>query len=195
MSFVVCVATMNNIIIAGDTQTNNEQGPTDITATKVFPIGENVLVGLTGKYQTYIETVNTRMTALDVKNASFNEKVDYVKNMIYGKENNAVIAGIESGKVKLVVMGNEYGYNDPIVNVDGGAEIKVLLPPGITTEMCQPYITSLNNLKSQVINCIKQISYLSDTVNDKVFGMEINEKKCEAFTSGIEYSDITIRIQ
>lgn len=80
MSFVVCVATTDNIIIAGDTQTNTDQGPTDITATKVFSIGENTLVGITGKYQTYIETVNARMTALDVENASFNEKVDYVKD-------------------------------------------------------------------------------------------------------------------
>lgn len=43
MSFVVCVATTDNIIIAGDTQTNTDQGPTDITATKVFSIGENTL--------------------------------------------------------------------------------------------------------------------------------------------------------
>ena len=118
MSFVVCVATTDNIIIAGDTQTNTDQGPTDITATKVFSIGENTLVGITGKYQTYIETVNARMTALEVENASFNEKVDYVKTMIRGKENNAVIAGVEDGKVKLVVMGNKYGYDDSIINVE-----------------------------------------------------------------------------
>lgn len=195
MSFVVCVATTDNIIIVGDTQTNTDQGPTDITATKVFSIGENTLVGITGKYQTYIETVNARMTALDVENASFNEKVDYVKTMIRGKENNAVIAGVEDGKVKLVVMGNKYGYDDSIINVEAGAEVKVLLPPEITMEMCKPFISSLDNLKSQVINCIKQISRLSDTVNDKVFGLETDGEKCKAFTSGIEYSDITIRIE
>ena len=144
MSFVVCVATTDNIIIAGDTQTNTDQGPTDITATKVFSIGENTLVGITGKYQTYIETVNARMTALDVENASFNEKVDYVKTMIRGKENNAIIAGVEDGKVKLVVMGNKYGYDDSIINVEAGAEVKVLLPPEITMEMCKPFISSLD---------------------------------------------------
>ena len=82
-----------------------------------------------------------------------------------------------------------YGY------IIAGAEVKVLLPPEITMEMCKPFISSLDNLKSQVINCIKQISRLSDTVNDKVFGLETDGEKCKAFTSGIEYSDITIRIE
>ena len=115
--------------------------------------------------------------------------------MIYGKKNNAVIAGIDSGKVKLQVMGREYGYNDSIIEVNNGAEIKVLLPPGITTEMCQPYITSLDNLREQVVNCIKQISKKSDTVNDKVCGLTTDGVNLEVFTSGIEYKDIDIRIQ
>lgn len=195
MSLVICVATTNNIIIAGDTQINNENGPLQDTAMKVFPIGKDTLVGITGDYKTYIEAANKRTTELDTANASFEEKVSFIKNMIYGKNNNAVIAGFDREKVKLKVMGHEYGYNDSIIEVNNGAEIKILLPPGITTEMCRPYITSLNNLKGQVINCIKRISRKSNTVNDKVCGLETDGVNLEAFTSGIEYKDIDVRIQ
>lgn len=194
MSLVICVATTNNVIIAGDTQVNNEDGPLQNTVMKVFPIGKDTLVGITGAYKTYIEAANKRILELD-EDASFEEKVSFIKNMIYGKNNNAVIAGIDSGKVKLQVMGREYGYNDSIIEVNNGAEIKVLLPPGITTEMCQPYITSLDNLREQVVNCIKQISKKSDTVNDKVCGLTTDGVNLEVFTSGIEYKDIDIRIQ
>ena len=195
MSLVICVATTNNIIIAGDTQINNADGPLQDTAMKVFPIGKDTLVGITGDYKTYIEAANKRIIELDAENASFEEKVSFIKNMIYEKENNAVIAGFDRGKVKLQVMGYEYGYNDSIIEVNNGAEIKVLLPPGITTEMCKPYITSLNNLKGQVVTCIKQISRNSDTVNDKVCGLETDGVNLEVFTSGIEYKDINVRIQ
>lgn len=195
MSLVICVATTNNIIIAGDTQINNADGPLQDTAMKVFPIGKDTLVGITGDYKTYIEAANKRIIELDAENASFEEKVSFIKNMIYEKENNAVIAGFDRGKVKLQVMGYEYGYNDSIIEVNNGAEIKVLLPPGITTEMCKPYITSLNNLKGQVVTCIKQISRKSDTVNDKVCGLETDGVNLEVFTSGIEYKDINVRIQ
>ena len=101
----------------------------------------------------------------------------------------------QNSEVKLKVMGHEYGYNDSIIEVNNGAEIKILLPPEITTEMCRPYITSLNNLKGQVINCIKQISRKSNTVNDKVCGLETDGANLEVFTSGIEYKDIDVRIQ
>lgn len=195
MSLVICVATTNDIIIAGDTQINNADGPLQYTVMKVFPIGKDTLVGITGNYKTYMEAANKRITELDAENASFEEKVSFIRNMIYEKNNNAVIAGFDRGKVKLKVMGNEYGYNDSIIEVNNGAEIKILLPPGITTEMCQPYITSLNNLKEQVVNCIKQISRKSDAVNDKICGLETDGTNLEAFTSGIEYKDIDVRIQ
>ena len=61
--------------------------------------------------------------------------------------------------------------------------------------MCQSYITSINNLKGQVITCIKQISRKSDTVNDKVCGLETDGVNLTVFTSGIEYRDIDMRIQ
>lgn len=38
MSLVVCVATNGKIIMAGDTQTNDDNGPTSITATKSFSV-------------------------------------------------------------------------------------------------------------------------------------------------------------
>ena len=195
MSLVICAATTNDIIIAGDTQIYNVDGPLQDTAMKVFPIGKDTLVGITGDYKTYIEAANKRIIELDAENASFEEKVSFIKNMIYEKNNNAVIAGFDRGKVKLQVMGHEYGYNDSPIEVNNGAEIKVLLPPGITMEMCQSYITSINNLKGQVITCIKQISRKSDTVNDKVCGLETDGVNLTVFTSGIEYRDIDMRIQ
>ena len=58
MSLVICAATTNDIIIAGDTQINNVDGPLQDTAMKVFPIGKDTLVGITGDYKTYTPVYN-----------------------------------------------------------------------------------------------------------------------------------------
>lgn len=197
MSLVVCVATNGKIIMAGDTQTNDNNGPTSITVTKVFSLGKDVLVGITGNYATYIDVVNARHQEEKIFDASFERKVNFVRNIVQnsGRDNNVVIAGLDNGVVKLTTMGKEYGYYNKIEEVRDGASVKVLMPPGVTTEMCQKYITSLNNLRQQVIDCIEQVSKISDAVNDKVCGLETNGENMVLFTSKINYQDIDIRIK
>lgn len=197
MSLVVCVATNGKIIMAGDTQTNDDNGPTSITATKVFPLGKDVLVGITGEYATYIDVVNARHQEEGIFDAPFERKVNFVRNIVQnsGRDNNVVIAGLDNGIVKLTTMGREYGYHNEIEEVRDDASVKVLMPPGVTIEMCQRYITSLNNLRQQVIDCIEKVSKMSDTVNDKVCGLETNGKNMVLFTSKINYQDIDIRIE
>lgn len=197
MSLVVCVATNGKIIMAGDTQTNDDNGPTSITATKVFPLGKDVLVGITGKYATYIDVVNARNQEEEIFDESFERKVNFVRNIVQkaGRDNNVVIAGLDNGIAKLVTMGKEYGYYNKIEEVRDDASVKVLMPPGVTIEMCQRYINSLNNLRKQVIDCIEQVSKTSDTVNDKVCGLETDGNDIVLFTSKINYQDIDIRIE
>lgn len=195
MSVVVAAITNGKIIMVGDTQLNHkEMGAIQATSIKVFPLDNYTLVGITGNFDSHIEIANgikQLSTGL-----SFEDKINYVKNCIQkdDRDNNVIIATIESGITKFNIMGNEYGYNNPIEMVTNGADIKVLLPPKVTEEMCKPYIFSLIGIRQQVFSCIEAVSNWSDTVNNKMVGFEINENGCQLLTKNIKYEDVDYRI-
>lgn len=195
MSFVVAVMTMEKVIMVGDTQLNDYKGPLSITGTKVLALGNNTLVGIAGHYESYMDIANEINNNPGILLDTFENKVMYVRACIYkpNRSNTAIIAGIEDGVAKFTIMGNEYGYNNPISNVYYDGVVKALLPPGVTTEMCQKYITSIFNLREQVFNCVKEVSNMSDTVNNKAFGFEMSKQGIVMLTNNIRYDDIDIR--
>lgn len=195
MSIVIATIEPDKMIMVGDTQLNHKnKGALQTTATKVFIFDDHTLVGVTGDYDSYIKSVND-LNKIKTP-LTFEEKIRYMKQHIQKPciNNNVIISSIENNVAKVFVMGNEYGYNSPTEYVTDGVTIRILMPPGITEDMCKPYIMSPLNLKTQLYSCIKAVSNLSETVNDKIMGFEFIGNGFKLLTENIKYEDIDCKL-
>lgn len=194
MSFVVCVALKDCAYVLGDTQININSKAAVETAIKVFPVNKNVLVGGTGDYVRLLDFLSyVTFNRKEFKNMSFYDVVNYIEEKFRDVEDNSfVVAGITTDGISVKAIGKEGDKN--AVTVGDMPFVKVLMPPGIKEEECKKYITSTVNMESQMVNCIKGISKISNTVNDKICGFKISDKGINVLTHNIRYEDITIRI-
>ena len=194
MSFVVCVALKDCAYVLGDTQINIDSKAAEETAIKVFPVNNKVLVGGTGDYVRLLNFLSyVTFNRKEFKNMSFYDVVNYIEEQFHDAEDNSfVVAGITSDGISVKAIGKEGDKNASIAN--DMPFVKVLMPPGIKEEECRKYITSTVNIERQMVNCIKEISRISDTVNDKICGFNISNKGINVLTHNIRYEDITIRI-
>ena len=194
MSFVVCVALNDCAYVLGDTQINIDSKAAEETAIKVFPVNNKVLVGGTGDYVRLLDFLSyVTFDRKEFKNMSFYDVVNYIEEQFHDAEDNSfVVAGITPDGISVKAIGKEGDKN--AVTVGDMPFVKVLMPPGIKEEECMRYITSDVNIECQMVNCIKEISKISDSVNDKICGFKISNKGINVLTYNISYEDITIRI-
>lgn len=194
MSFVVTVVTNVKAYVFGDTQLNDENGIIREIGMKVLPFGDNAIVGITGYYQT---TLNLYDEMKIHKDMNFSDKANFLKMYLKDRvqENNLVLAGVEDACGKCVIMGNQDGYNNEIEIVDSQkAIVKTLLPPGVETEFCKKYITSLVGIEEQLEQCIEAVSKISDTVNNKIVGLITDGREMFGVTKNVLYEDVDVRI-
>lgn len=194
MSFVVAVVTDVKAYVFGDTQLNNEDGVMKEIGMKVLPFGNNAIVGITGYYQTALNLYDEIKTHKDM---NFSDKANFLKMYLKDRvqKNNLVLAGVEGGCGKCFIMGDQDGYNNGIEVVDSQkAIVKTLLPPGVETEFCKKYITSLVGIEEQLEQCIEAVSKISDTVNNKIVGLTTDGREMLCITKSVLYKDVNVRI-
>lgn len=195
MSLIIAACSRAKIVIAGDTQLNDDNGPISFTGMKVIPIGNSTVAGLSGEYEGYMKVADYFSAKPELYSLSFQEKADTIINILInsGISCNFLLAGFEDSISKVVCTGKDYRYRYNIELVSTGL-VRTLLPPDITDAVCRPYFTSIQNLKTQTINCICAASRISQSVNDKICGFEITPHDLQCFTYGINYDDISIHL-
>lgn len=194
MSFVISVMRSGYSIVAGDTQLNDENGKRPETGIKVFPLDDFTVLGLVGDYTGHLNTIQ-KFKGYGERLLSFEEKTTLISKLLSEncKDYNGIMVCVMDGKTLYSIFSNHKDWESvPKVAHDG--EVKVLVPPDVKEEFCYPYITSLFDIKSQAIRCVKAVGSCSTSVNDKVFGAEITSGGSTFFTDGIQYDDITVRI-
>lgn len=190
MSFVVAVMKPGYSIVAGDTQLNDDNGPIQDLGAKVYRITDNIVVGITGEYEGARIAVGGLQSELQTKK-DFTGKATLLSQMMkeWCKEGNAIIVETLMNRTQFATMSDKNNWKMNLNRVDGTRVIP-LLPPDATQEFCQKYITSEDNIKEQVISCIKAVAGISETVNDKVYGFEMHGTSVEQFSDGVNISDL-----
>ena len=90
---------------------------------------------------------------------------------------------------QYALFSNDFGWNNRMALVNH-PEVRTLLPPGYD-EIHNGYQFDLNNgIRSQVVNCVKMVSKHSDSVNEIVYGIEMDGERFNHFSDGIDISDI-----
>ena len=195
MSLIVAACSREKIIIAGDTQLNDDNGPLPFTGMKVVPVGNTMVAGLAGDYEGYRKVADYFSSKPELHFLSFQDKAEAICSLLHhsGVKCNFVLAGFENNVPQIVCTGTDYGYRYHIEQVNNGT-VRTLLPPDVTDEMCRRFFTSIYGLKIQTVNCIRGVSRISQSVNDKICGFEITPHSLKCVTDGIKYEDISVRI-
>lgn len=94
-------------------------------------------------------------------------------------------------ETQYAVISDDYGWKFDLRKVQQ-TEVKTLLPDDVSEDYCRRYITSEDNLEKQIINCIKAVSQISESVNDKIYGIKMDGKGLIQLTDGIDFSEITL---
>lgn len=192
MSFVVAVMKSGYSIIAGDTQLNDDNGPITATGIKVFPVNNNIVIGFTGNYLEGRESVDGFLSAYKDQKL-FSEKAKVLSNLLKTrcKDGNVILVETFIHNTEYALFSSKEEWA-PDIHVLSGVQVKTLFPPDVEESEYYRYITSPDNLKSQVINCIRAVSKDSSSVNDKVYGIEMDGHGLKQFTDGIEFEAITM---
>lgn len=195
MSFVVAAMKNRYAIVAGDTQLNNESGSIADTGVIVFPLDDHTVIGLVGDYKGHLKTIEEIM-AVDKSKMELSDLVSEIHKQLNrnADDYNGIIVRVNEGGTYFAVLSSHDGWGSGIQK-SANREVKVLVPPDVKEEYCYSYITSLDNLKRQAINCVKTVGRKSESVNQKVFGAELTPGGIMLFTDGINYDDITVRIR
>lgn len=195
MSLVIAVCSRTQIVIAGDTQLNDDNGVLPITGMKVIPAGQYAIAGFTGDYDGTIQVGHLFSAKPELYSASLKSKADAICEVLLDHkiECNFVLAGFENGVTKLICTGKDYNYKFQVEDVKNGT-VRALLPPDLTIENCIRFFPSTFNLRSQTVSCIKTLSQNSKSVNDKICGFEVTTNGLRCFTDGISYEDISYRL-
>jgi hypothetical protein len=195
LSLVIAVCSRTQIVIAGDTQLNDDNGVLPITGMKVIPVGQYAIAGFTGDYDGTIQVGHLFSAKPELYSASLKSKADAICEVLLDHkiECNFVLAGFENGVTKLICTGKDYNYKFQVEDVKNGT-VRALLPPDLTIENCIRFFPSTFNLRSQTVSCIKTLSQNSKSVNDKICGFEVTTNGLRCFTDGISYEDISYRL-
>lgn len=192
MSIVVAVMKPGYAIVAGDTQLNDDNGPIKALGAKVYKIDESTIVGITGEY------LGARL-AVGGLQSEFKEKKDFTgkANLLskmmkeWCNKGNAIIVEVKNGRTQFATMSDKSGWRIELNPCLKEIQVKILFPPDITLEFCQQYILSEDNIKEQIVECIKAVAGVSESVNDKIMGMETDGTTMLQFTCGVELSELT----
>lgn len=192
MSFVIAVMKPGYSIVAGDTQLNDDNGPRKETGIKVFPITNNIVIGFTGDYLEGREAIGLFLEQHKAKK-DFTGEASLLSKLLkeYCKKGNVLLIETKPEETQYAVTSDDYGWKYDLRKVQQ-IGIKTLLPNDASEDYCKRYITSEDNLKNQVINCVKAVSIISESVNDKIYGIEMDGKGLKQFTDGIDFSKITL---
>lgn len=192
MSFVVAIMKSGYSIVAGDTQLNDDNGPIEATGIKVFPVDRNIVAGFTGNYLEGRESIDEFISAHKAKKL-FSEKAQMLSELLRRrcKDGNAILVETCITTTKYALFSSKDDWTSDI-QVLSGVQVKALFPPDVHEENYYKNITSPDNLKPQVINCIRAVSRDSASVNDKIYGIEMDGYGLKQFTEGIEFKAITM---
>lgn len=192
MSFVVAVMKSGYSIIAGDTQLNDDNGPIAATGIKVFPVNNNIVIGFTGNYLEGRKTVGEFCSVYKDRKL-FSEKAKLLSYILKRKcrDGNVILVETFIHITEYALFSSKEEWN-PDIHVLSDVQVKALFPPDVEEGKYYRYITSPDNLKAQVINCIRAVSNDSASVNDRVYGIEMDGNGLKQFTDGIEFDSITM---
>lgn len=192
MSFVVAVMKPGYSVVAGDTQLNDDNGPRVETGIKVFPVNDSMVIGFTGDYLEGREAIDKFLQQHKTKK-DFTGKVVLLSRLLKNqcKKGNVILVETKPGAAQYAVLSDTYNWRFDLKQVQQ-TEVKTLLPDDASDDYCKRYITSENKLKVQVIDCVKAVSQISEFVNDKVYGIEMDGKGLIQFTDGILFPEITL---
>lgn len=153
MSLIVAACSKEKIIIAGDTQLNDDNGPLPFTGMKVVPVGDTTVAGLVGDYEGYKKVADYFSSKPELHFLSFQDKAESICSILHhsGVKCNFVLAGFENNVPQIVCTGTDYGYRYHIEQVNDGT-VRTLLPPDVTDEICRRFFTSIYGLKIQTVN-------------------------------------------
>lgn len=192
MSIIVAVMKPGHAIVAGDTQLNDDNGPIKDLGAKVYQIDDNIIVGITGEYQGARLAVGGLQSEIETKK-DFTGKASLLSKMMKEccKEGNAIIVEVKNGRTQFATMSDRSGWRIDLIPRVERIQVISLFPSDVTQEFCQQYISSEDNIKEQIIECIKAVAGISESVNDKIMGMETDGTKILQFTFGVDPSELT----
>ena len=192
MSFVIAVMKKQYAVVAGDTQLNDENGKITATGIKILPVDNHTVIGLVGDYRGHLSFFE-KLRSLSIAQKDFNEKTKICYDLLKECCNdfNGILVAVDNKETRYSVLSSKI---ELVSKIAGDGEVKVLLPPDVKEEFCYPYVTSLDDLKQQAVNCIRAVGSVSVSVNEKVFGFELTKNGLRPFTDGIDYENITFRI-
>ena len=193
MSFVVAAMKPGYSIVAGDTQLNDDNGALSIMGIKVFPIDACMVIGFTGNYIEGRAAISEFMEQHKGKK-DFLGNVSLLSKCLktHCKKGNVILVETKNDKTWYAILSDKYNWKYECKQVLC-TEVKTLLPDDnddVNDEYCRNYINSEEKLRSQIIDCIKAVSHISRSVNDKVFGFEMNGSNLFQFTEGVSLSEI-----
>lgn len=194
MSFILCVCSNNFSILKSDgkevRKSGNEYIPIKDNFKKVFRINHNICAGFSGtsKAVKYIVSNLYKLEKCSVTECK-NEILSMAKSLQLNEFGlNFIVTSVENSSSKTYIFksSDNFKEEDPDIIKDPGLIMTCFAPPiDVDTAIIQNIIDrhinskiesveSLKQIKDYMNECIVEVSKISKTVNDNIYGEEIH---------------------
>ena len=100
MSLVIAVCSRTQIVIAGDTQLNDDNGVLPITGMKVIPVGQYAIAGFTGDYDGTIQVGHLFSAKAELYSAS----IKRIRRLLLSGSGKAITPMIFTGSRSVIFL-------------------------------------------------------------------------------------------